>query len=218
MCIRSSVLKQGRAARVPSGTVPPHVMGRKFFYAKECPYPDECNPSNFKSWEPWGWTEESCRAQVLRHLKQSGKHKDCVPKGESRDEDYQASVDLLELEEDVYEEPGPPKKRRVDAEPPPSGRGPMQQLPALVAGPDGGSTGSGGRAFAALDDGINRCGAGAPVTRQDLREVTDALGRCITSARHAQRLSAMAATAFNDEAAIFEEVKAFVDAKMALLR
>ena len=48
--------------------------------------------------------------------------------------------------------------------------------------------------------------------------MTDALGRCITSARHAQRLSAMAATAFNDEAAIFEEVKAFVDAKMALLR
>ena len=216
MCIRSSVLKQGRAARVPSGTVPPHVMGRKFFYAKECPYPDECNPSNFKSWEPWGWTEESCRAQVLRHLKQSGKHKEHVPKGESRDSEYEANVELLDLEEDVYEEPGPPKKRRVDAEPPPSGRGPMQQLPALTG--DGGSSGSAaGSAFRALDDGINR-GAGAPITRQDLREVTDALGRCITGARHAQRLSAMAATAFNDEAAIFEEVKAFVDAKMALLR
>ena len=141
-----------------------------------------------------------------------------MPKGGSRDEDYQASVDLLELEEDVYEEPGPPKKRRVDAEPPPSGRGPMQQLPALTG--DGGSSGSAaGSAFRALDEGVNLGrGAGAPITRQDLREVTDALGRCITDARHAQRLSAMAATAFIDEALIFEEVKAFVDAKMALLR
>ena len=138
-----------------------------------------------------------------------------MEKGESRDSEYEANVELLVLEEDVYEEPGPPKKRRVDAEPPPSGRGPMQQLPALTG--DGGSSGSAGRAFAALDDGVNR-GAGAPITRQDLREVTDALGRCITGARHAQRLSAMAATAFNDEALIFEEVKAFVDAKMALLR
>ena len=37
------------------------------------------------------------------------------------------------------------------------------------------------------------------------------------SARHAQRLSAMAASAFQEEATVFEEVKAFVDAKMAIL-
>ena len=56
----------------------------------------------------------------------------------------------------------------------------------------------------------------SPISRQDLREVSDALGRCVTSARHAQRLSAMAAKAFEDEAGIFEDVKEFVDAKVTL--
>ena len=47
--------------------------------------------------------------------------------------------------------------------------------------------------------------------------ISDALNRCITAARHAQRLSAMAATSLNDEAAVFEEVKSFVDAQMSLI-
>ena len=38
----------------------------------------------------------------------------------------------------------------------------------------------------------------------------------MTSARHAQRFSAMAAKAFEDEAGIFEEVKEFVDAQITL--
>ena len=42
------------------------------------------------------------------------------------------------------------------------------------------------------------------------------MGRCVTSARHAQRLSAMAAKSFEDEAGIFEDVKQFVDAKVTL--
>ena len=63
------------------------------------------------------------------------------------------------------------------------------------------------------DDGAGDTG---PVKRQDLREVSDAIGRCVTSARHAQRLSAMAAKAFEDEAGIFGEVKEFVDAKITL--
>jgi len=45
------------------------------------------------------------------------------------------------------------------------------------------------------------------VTNVEIREVVDSLGRCITSARHAQKLSSMAARAFEDEAAIFEEVR-----------
>ena len=185
-------------------------MGRKFFFAKECPLPHECSPQNFKSWEPWGWTDETCRAQVLRHLKQSGKHKEHVPKGESRDVEYDALVAEMVLSEDEYgDTPKVPKKRRVDDPPPPEHHGLAHHM------------GQQGRAFALLNDvargGGSSSSSCAPVTRQDLREVSDALSRCVTSARHAQRLSAMAATAFNDEAAIFEEVKAFMDAKMALM-
>ena len=184
-------------------------MGRKFFYTKECPLPHECTPQNFKSWEPWGWTDETCRAQVLRHLRQSGKHKDNVPKGESRDVECDALVAEMVLSDDEYDDaPQVPKRRRTDAPPPPEPH-PLQHMAHAVQQ---------GRAFALLDSGVRGgSSSSAPVTRQDLREVSDALSRCVTSARHAQRLSAMAATAFNDEAAIFEEVKAFVDAKMAII-
>ena len=47
--------------------------------------------------------------------------------------------------------------------------------------------------------------------------MSDSLNRCITSANHAQRLSSMAARAFQDEASVFEDVKAFLDVKMSLL-
>ena len=75
-------------------------------------------------------------------------------------------------------------------------------------------------ASAALNDA-----AGAAITtalprltdKQEMKTLCDAVQRCITSARHAQRLSAMAANAFNDEAAVFEDVKAALEAKMSLL-
>ena len=54
----------------------------------------------------------------------------------------------------------------------------------------------------------------AVVQSQELQEVMDSLGRCVTSARHAQRLSAMAAQAFADEATVFENVRDFIRAKL----
>ena len=182
----------------------------KFFYAKECPLGHECSEQNFKSWSPWGWTEEACRAQVLRHLKAGGKHKENVPKGESRGDMYETLVAEMELYEDVYDQSQHvPKRRRVED-------GFAESMPKMIVGPQQPTHPPDfvmlmGRASASSS-------SGAPVTRQDLREVSDALNRCVTSARHAQRLSAMAAKAFDDEAVIFEEVKAYMDAKMSLLR
>ena len=190
----------------------------KFFYAPACPYADECNQQNFKSWNCWGWTEESCRAQVMKHLKNSGKHKEHVPAGENRDLEYEMMVESLVLEEDVYDtaQDHVSKRMRVDDAGKAKGKG------------DGDGVASGasssGRSIAAicsggLQQGMRRHGdalVGSPITRQDLCEVSDALGRCVSSARHAQRLSAMAAKAFQEEATIFEEVKQFVDAKIQL--
>ena len=202
----------------------------KFFYAKECPYADECSATNFKSWGCWGWTEESCRAQVLKHLKNSGKHKEHVPAGESRDTEYEMMVEGMELEEDVYDtsqDTHVSKRQRVDD------KGKSKGRPSASSA-DGDGDGHGvvgavgahpaGRSLAAICSGglqqnMRRHGdamGGSPITRQDLCEVSDALGRCVSSARHAQRLSAMAAKAFQEEATIFEEVKQFVDAKIQL--
>ena len=70
-------------------------------------------PSNFKTWQCWGYSEDTCRAQVLKHLRNSGKHKEQVDKGESRDDVY---VDLvspgcISLIEDIYEAPPEQKKK-----------------------------------------------------------------------------------------------------------
>ena len=139
-----------------------------------------------------------------------GKHKDNVPKGEPRDEMHEALVADMELFEDVYDQSQHvPKRRRIDD-------GFHEPMPKALGGPL-----QPGHApdFALLRAHASASSSsGAPVTRQDLREVSDSLNRCVTSARHAQRLSAMAAKAFDDEAVIFEEVKAYMDAKMSLLR
>ena len=192
------------------------AMAKKFFYAAECPFADERSAQTFKSWNPWGWTEESCRAQVLRHLKCSGKHKDNVPPGMDRDAEYEVMVEGMTLQEDFYDptEHVGKKQRLDDGTPRPKSRG----------RDDTREIASGSRHLAEICSGqrdLRRHGdasaSSGPITRQDLCEVSDALGRCVTSARHAQRLSAMAAKAFQDEATIFEEVKEFVDAKIRLV-
>ena len=71
-----------------------------FWYAPECPFKEECSPQNFKSWQPWGWTEEACRAQVLRHLKCSGKHKIGT---DDRSELFEQYVEFMEVETDTYD-------------------------------------------------------------------------------------------------------------------
>ena len=243
---------------------------REFFFAKVCPFAEECTEANFKGWRCWGWDDGEARQQVLNHLKGSGLHKDHILPGENRDEEYEAAVAVMEIYRDTYGSNGPPssKKRR-------GGRGGgvhgggggggngsswdnTSWWEAGNAGDGGGCDGCGGGGagggvvlplvpkapqvpppaglvHASSSDQLaalighqhhavtqqiaawsGKASGKAPITRQDLREVSDALQRCVTSARHAQRLSAMAAKAFDDEAGIFEEVKQFVDSKMAL--
>ena len=171
-----------------------------FFYARECPCKEECTPANFKSWQPWGWTEESCRAQVMRHLVGSGKHKN----GEDRKLEFECAVEAMELETDTYDAmEHVPKRLRIDDR----ALAPSAMLCNMAPRSMESMRRHGGSLSA---DGSN------PISRQDLKEVSDSLGRCVTSARHAQRLSAMAAKAFEDEAGIFEEVKEFVDAKISI--
>jgi len=56
--------------------------------------------------------------------------------------------------------------------------------------------------------------AGVFMSTQEFKEVCDSLGRSSKAARSAQRLSSAAAQAFGEEALIFEDVKAFMEAKL----
>ena len=191
------------------------MMKNKFFYAVTCPLADECNPANFKSWNPWGWTEEACRAQVLKHLMSGGKHKENCPKGEHREELYKMLVESMELEE-AYYEPQQPGKKRPRSPEADDYLGPQRwprQAPPLEDRDD--RQAQMNRLLQGMSSNSHGSSHAAPVTRQDLREVSDSLNRCITSANHAQRLSSMAARAFQDEASVFEDVKAFIDVKMS---
>ena len=133
----------------------------------------------------------------------------------SRDSGYEALAEAMEVTEDFYEPPEPKgKKRHVDEELPQAGV-PIIARPKAMALQNEMHVGV--MNMGRLMGGGSAPSSTAPVNRQDLREVSDSLSRCVTSARHAQRLSAMAAQAFNDEAGIFEEVKGFIEAKMALL-
>ena len=92
--------------------------------------------TKFKSWSPWGWTEESCRKQVLKHLKGGGKHKEHVPVGESRDEEYEQLVETMEVLEDIYEPPAPSskcRKRHVDDEAYPKAGPPIVARPKALS-------------------------------------------------------------------------------------
>ena len=210
-----------------------------FFYMKECPMSHECNKENFKKWEPWGWTEEECRHQVKEHLMHSGKHTENCPPGDTREELYESLLDGSIIESANYV-PDQPKRKKQRSERCPQtptdgaasaaaadGDAELGGLPACT--PKHGNTvppaalqqrtltqdGVIGL-MRMMSDSRGSASSSAPVDRQDLRTVSDSLARCVTAARHAQKLSAMAATAFSDEAQIFEDVKAFIDAKMSL--
>ena len=47
-----------------------------YFYAKACPFGDECNKTEFLSHSPYAWTEKDCRVQVMMHLQTSTFHRD----------------------------------------------------------------------------------------------------------------------------------------------
>ena len=181
----------------------------RYWYCAECPLSDECSPSNFKSWACWGYSEESCRAQVLKHLRNSGKHKEHILKGENRDDVYKELVGpaCLNLVEDIYEAPPEPKRKKARGK----GDGGDEEAIGAVRGSrvprspscspprslSAASAGAGRRADA-LTDLQTRLAtrtattARIPMARAELKEVSDSLQTCINSARHAQRLSAMA--------------------------
>lgn len=185
-----------------------------YFRARACPDLDNCTAPAWKRAACWGWTEQECRAAILKHLRRSTLHAD-MP-----DEDCMILSDDARLERIEYDsEPGPiegppPRKRHrsarheadtdvpVDVEEEielrtreiAAEREPQNQLAVAM---------------------VPRTPPRRPTTTiptELLKNVSDALTRAHTAARHAQRLSTAAASAFSTEAEVIKEVHDTVEA------
>ena len=198
-----------------------------YWDCKECPLKEECNEKNFRGWKPWGPTEQAARDIVLEHLMNCGLHK---IEGLDRGDEFTALANECVIDEVPWVERRSKRGRTSgwdgpefsEAACPPRGAASafktvielaQSAVDAGLAGPRPGKRAIG----APLPEGPSPSAAPSRssavavrrqmVTNVEIREVVDSLGRCITSARHAQKLSSMAARAFEDEAAIFEEVR-----------
>jgi len=208
-----------------------------YYHIETCPMAEECNEANFASWRPWGRSEDEARHQVLKHLTRSGKHTEQEKKtGDgSRRDMYCALVEACDCVEKEWEPAeGQGKKRKRG--------GGYDAGGSSWEDPSGEATTTSKAmemAHKMLDD-LQRINAACPkaigakpppqeataiarrrpasggvwMSTQEFKEVCDSLGRSSKAARNAQRLSSAAAQAFGEEALIFEDVKAFMEAKL----
>ena len=193
--------------------------GRTFYYCPRCPYPEECNEKCFKKWECWGWTEEAARKRVLDHLKGSGLHKEHCSGVDDRHLEYEEAVEGVEILQDIHhEQPEESAKKRRKKANQNVGADTFAEPRAKSAAAPRHDTAL-ARRGSILDNLPDRffTSGSTPITRQDLQKILDCVNRCVYSARQAQKLSAMAAQSFAEEATVFEEIKAVLEAKVSLI-
>ena len=177
-------------------------MATTYYEVKVCPYAEECNARNFAGWKCWGCSPEEARAKVVDHLLGCGLHKEYAKEDPTRDRAfYELMVESTEVVEKTWPEPAQPKRRR-DAAPstPPDG---PQTLQLQVR--DRGDASNRGLALATRSSAV-----AARLTNMEYKSITDACVRASKAARNAQRLSAAAASAFAEEAAVFEDIAEYM--------
>ena len=76
----------------------------QFFYVEECPCASECSAAAWKRANVWGWSEDECKACLVRHLQTSGNH--LIPEA-----DALQYADCVELKSDIYT-PAPESKQK----------------------------------------------------------------------------------------------------------
>ena len=166
--------------------------GPTYFMVSKCPLDHECNPKNFANWKVWGKTEDECRAQLMRHLKESGLHAACEEEDGDRSDMYGNIVAAAEVQEVLWDQPKKGTKRAVS---PPAQR-PSHPPPRSSTPPVGGLS-------------------LIPMSRMQIKELAEAAARAQKAAQNAARLSAAAASAFSDEAAAFQDIQTFALAKLS---
>ena len=198
----------------------------KFYEIEQCPHAEECNSKNFANWKPWGNTPSEAQEQVVLHLLGSGLHKAHATEDSGRDRVYYEMIvqTCTVVEKDWVEEPA--KKARRHAPPSssgtvaptgvlipmtPPGPPPEHLQPAQARPPSAASASALAASAVAL---LRSTQTACTVTGMEYKSIIDACGRACKAATNAQRLSAAAAGAFAEEAAIFEDVQQFMIAKL----
>ena len=59
-----------------AGSIEPPPHERSYWRCRKCPADHECSEPAWTKSRCWGWTLSECQHQVLKHLQNSGKHKD----------------------------------------------------------------------------------------------------------------------------------------------
>jgi len=117
---------------------------QSYWKCNKCPLAEECNPENFKSWKPWGFTQHDCRTKVLHHLRGSGLHREAAQQ-DDREEEYMTMAECCELEE-VFERTRVAKRKATSGN---HGSDPMVPPPAPWSSRHPSGSGAGGAAIGA---------------------------------------------------------------------
>jgi hypothetical protein len=200
---------------------------REFFWVEFCPAMHECSSQSWKNAKVWGWTEDECRGELMKHLTNSSKHNMSF-------EDRQNLVDGVDLHADVYEEQ--PQQQQQQQQPPQKrskviGAGQQQQhqqqqqeLLAIGAGQQQQHQQQQQQEYSEIEITEMQLAqhaqqaqdqqdhVGRVVLRQvEFDSIIDSVGRAATCARYAQKLAAQASKAFGDEVAALENTKAHLE-------
>ena len=199
---------------VAMGSFDPSDLGRAYFYCRACPRAEQCSAKAWKRASIWGWSEDECRKRLQNHLASSSLHKEEFEAENGLTPEEEAAVaEVVEAtvtESDVME-PLPRRqslptvpKRKAEPVPPqnaPTSQNVVQQvIQQLVQRQSdaASSDGSGNDQFTVMP--YSRRSETVTLRVLEIQRCHDALVRASKAARHAQKLTASASTAFANEA------------------
>ena len=188
----------------------------KYYYVLECPLASECNRDNFKKWKVWGETPAGAREKLLAHLCSCGLHSAHETVEGERTDMYKelcekAKVDEMECNESPAKGGKKRKKKPADDEAAAAECQRPAGKPVILRPGDG----SAGRLAVALPPRSSYTGdAMMSMSTTEMKMFHEQAERAHKAAVNAYRLSAAAATAFADQATIFQGMVHYVAAKL----
>lgn len=188
----------------------------KYFKAQCCPDQERCSDASWDRAKVWGYTEEEARQKLKEHLENSSKHNQNL-----EPEEIEVMVQSAEVVEAEWAQPVAKKSRMSSPDKQAAASAAATEIAAAATRSAVqsivGELFAGGSAVKPLLAASCKALSLPPVEKRGIATVTvrtevikhvvDALDRAHTAARHAQRLSQAAASAFSSEAEIMMETK-----------
>jgi hypothetical protein len=155
-------------------------MANTYYFVGTCPG-EGCTRESFKKAGCWGWTEAEARSRLTLHLQRSSFH-------ELDYEDAKLLAETADVQTDTHV-PSRKRPRQPDNPPPEREEEPIYEEPPVDV-------------LALPADGAN-----ITMSRVNYQSIIDSVARASTAVKHAARLSAAAARAFQDESTVLDNVK-----------